>query len=54
MQEENEDEVVRVPVERYKFHTCPVCDIMARFPEDSKLFKYFGVIEALVNKVKEE
>lgn len=53
MEEENVEEVRIIP-ERFEFRTCPVCDTMARFPEGSKLFKYFEVVEALINKVKEE
>ena len=53
MDEENAEEVRIIP-ERFEFRACPVCDTMARFPEGSKLFKYFEVVEALINKVKEE
>jgi len=55
MQEQNESEQAQPIIpERFEFRACPVCDTMARFPEGSKLFKYFEVIEALINKVKEE
>jgi hypothetical protein len=53
MQEENEPIEPVIP-KRFEFRACPVCDTMARFPENSELFKYFEVVEALINKVKEE
>ena len=53
MEEQNE-EPERIIPERFEFRTCPFCDKVARFPEGSELFKYFEVVEALINKVKEE
>jgi len=53
MEEQNE-EPERIIPERFEFRACPVCDTVARFPEGSELFKYFEVVEALINKVKEE
>jgi hypothetical protein len=52
--EEEVTEEVRIIPKRFEFRACPVCDTMARFPEGSELFKHFEVVEALINKVKEE
>lgn len=48
------EEVQRVPVRRYLFHNCPVCDSLARFPEESSAPSYFNEInnylEFLISK----
>lgn len=48
------EEAQRVPARRYLFHNCPVCDSLARFPEESQVPKFFNKINDYLTSLEEQ
>lgn len=51
---EAEEEVQRIPARRYLFHNCPVCDSLARFPEESEVPQFFDQINSHLTSLRNE
>lgn len=52
---EAEEHVVEyVPSDRFVFHTCPLCESLARFPEKPKTPLYFDKIKDYLASLEKE
>jgi len=54
-EEQSQEEVIHyVPSDKFVFHTCPLCESLARFPEKSKTPSYFEKIRAYLTSLEKE
>lgn len=56
MQEsDQQEEVIQyIPSKKFVFHTCPICESLAAFPEESKLPSFFDKIAEYLLSLKLE
>lgn len=54
MQESSGEVIQYIPSTKFVFHTCPVCESLAAFPEKSKKPSYFEKIKDYLTSLEKE
>lgn len=54
MQESSGEVIHYTPSTKFVFHTCPVCESLATFPEKSKKPSYFEKIKEYLTSLEKE